>query len=347
MELVLGLVLVMAGGVLEGLFSLGVTRTPQWAWENVWGLGSLVALVVIPWPLAYLVVPNLSEVLAAAEPRTIIVVFLFGIGWGVGGIFWGKAIAAVGMALGVSLLMGFVNVLGGPLPLWVFEPHRAFTMSAWALYAAVATMIFGITLIALAGKRKEADQESTPENQDIRSLSSTTPFILGLFFCMLSGVLSACVSLGLIYGNKIGHLGDITVSNGAPRWASAFVIWALVFTGNYGVNFLYALILMIKNGNLGHLFTRGGTSHWFWAFFLGLAWPIGIVLFGIGADYMGEMGAYAAFPMMLLCAVLAGNVAGVLQGEWQGASVRARNTMVLGVSILFVAFIILGYSARL
>jgi len=346
MELWLGILLVIVGGVLEGLFSLGVTRTPKWAWENVWGLGSLVALLVVPWPLAYLTVPHLGQVFAEAGSTTLVVVFLFGVGWGLGGIFWGKAIAAVGMALGVSLLMGFINVFGGPAPLWIFDPGQSGSTSAIVLYIAVLVMIGGIVLIALAGQRKEADLRSGVE-EAAEQTASSTPFAIGLTFCVLSGLLSACVNLGLVYGNKIGNIGEIATSHGAPKWAAAFAIWALVFTGNYAVNFIYALALMIKNKNIGKLCSTGGASHWFWAIFLGIAWPLGIVLFGIGAGYMGQTDAYVAFPMMLLFAVLAGNVAGILQGEWRGASANAKSLMLSGIVVLFIAFALLGYSARL
>jgi L-rhamnose-H+ transport protein len=59
MDLTIGILLVIAGGALEGLFSLPVTRTPKWRWENSWGLGSLIALVLVPWPVALLTVPDL------------------------------------------------------------------------------------------------------------------------------------------------------------------------------------------------------------------------------------------------------------------------------------------------
>ena len=45
----------------------------------------------------------------------LVLTLLFGIGWGLGGIFWGKSIAALGMALGISLLMGLVNIIGSPV----------------------------------------------------------------------------------------------------------------------------------------------------------------------------------------------------------------------------------------
>ena len=52
---------------------------------------------------------------AALIPGVLGLTFLFGLGWGLGGIFWGKGIAALGMALGISLLMGLLNVFGSPV----------------------------------------------------------------------------------------------------------------------------------------------------------------------------------------------------------------------------------------
>ena len=119
--------LVIIAGALEGLFSLPLTRTPQWRWENVWGLGSLIALVAVPWPMALLSVNDLMGVYEQVSPGILLLVLLFGIGWGLGGIFWGKAISAVGMALGVSLLMGLINVFGSIGPMAISDPAKLAT----------------------------------------------------------------------------------------------------------------------------------------------------------------------------------------------------------------------------
>ncbi len=124
MDFLIGILLVIVGGALEGLFSLAITRTPRWRWENIWGLGSLIALVLVPWPVAFLTVPDLWAVYEDVAPGVLVVTFLFGLGWGLGGIFWGKTIAALGVALGVSLLMGLVNIFGSPVPLAITEPHK-------------------------------------------------------------------------------------------------------------------------------------------------------------------------------------------------------------------------------
>ena len=108
----------------------------------------------------------------------------------------------------------------------------------------------------------------------------------------------------------------------------------------------YACWLMWKNKTLGLLVSQGGRQYWLWAAFMGLAWPLGIVLYGMGADRMGAYGAFVAFPMMLVTAILFGNFAGAVSGEWKGTSRRTRIVMVRGVAVLGGAFAVLGLANK-
>jgi len=343
-SLILGLLLVFLAGALEGLFSLGVTRTPKWKWENSWGLGSLIALVVVPWPLALLTVPDLGAVYHSIPASKLLLTFLFGVGWGLGGIFWGKAIAAVGMALGVSLLMGLINVFGSLVPLALFQRDKVATSGGLTLIGAVALMVLGIVFIARAGKIKEQDlAKGTPAGSARATSTLSTPFSIGLIYCLVSGALSALVNFSFISGADIAATAE---KAGASMWAKGFAIWALVFTGNYLVNFLYAAWLMVRNKSFAQL-AQGDARHWGWVIFMGLAWPGGIAVYGIAAYQLGEYGAYVGFPMMLVCSILFGNLAGTLTGEWRGTSAKARGAMTLGVFILIVALGVMGMSNHL
>lgn len=340
----LGLLLVLVAGALEGLFSLGVTRTPKWKWENSWGLGSLIALLVVPWPLALLTVPDLGEVYHRIPTSKLLLTLLFGVGWGLGGIFWGKAIAAVGMALGVSLLMGLINVFGSLLPLGMFQRDTVATAGGLTLLGAVAIMVAGIGFIARAGRIKERDLAAAkPQTATAGAAKPATAFSVGLLFCVLSGALSALVNFSFIFGADIASAAE---TSGATLWAKGFAIWALVFTGNYLVNFLYAACLMVKNRSFAQI-ARGDARHWGWVIFMGLAWPGGIAVYGIAAYLLGNYGAYVGFPMMLICSILFGNLAGALTGEWRGTSARARSAMTLGVLILILALGVMGLSNHL
>jgi L-rhamnose-H+ transport protein len=339
MNLALGILMVVAGGAMEGLFSLPVTRTPRWQWENIWGLGSLIALLLVPWPVALWTVPNLTQVYSDVGPGVIGITFLFGLGWGLGGIFWGKAIAAVGMALGVSLLMGLINVFGSPVPLAIKEPNKLIEPGGLVLMAAVAVMIAGVAVCALAGKLRARDLDQSDSNSAVRSTLA-----MGLVFCVLSGVLSAMVNFGLIFGEPIA---EAAARRGASAVAKNNAIWALVFTGNYLVNAVYALALMVRRRTFGLIARAGNVRYWVWAVFMGITWPLGIVLFGIGAGMMGPYGAFVAFPMMLVMAILFGNLAGIATGEWKGTKGLTRGTMLAGVLILCLAFAIFGVSSSL
>lgn len=337
MSVLIGILLIVVGGALEGLFSLGVTRTPKWKWENFWGLGSLIALVLLPWPVAFLTVPDLFGVFASVSPWLIVTTLLFGLGWGLGGIFWGKAIAAVGMALGVSLLMGLITVVGSPVPLAINEPGTLIEPGGLMLLAALGVMVAGVVMCALAGAKKEKELHSEAQTTS----GPSTPFAVGLTFCLISAVLSAMLNFGLVFGEPIRQAAD---PPSAPNPFAANAIWALVFTSNYLVNAGYGFYLMFKNKTIGLIFSEGRPMYWFWAFFMGIAWPLGVVLFGIGAGKMGTYGAYVGFPMLLLTAILFANLAGALTGEWRGTSPKTRTVMISGVIILFAALVVFAVS---
>jgi len=263
MDLTLGIALVICGGALEGLFSLPVTRTPKWQWENVWGLGSLIALVLVPWPVALLTVPNLAGVYAAVDPRVLVLALLFGVGWGLGGIFWGKGIAALGVALGVSLLMGLINIFGSPVLLAFTEgPGKLLEPGGLTLLTAVAVMIAGVVICSIAGAIKSRELAAPADASSSNGNDIRTPFLVGLGFCVVSGLLSALVNFGFVYGEPIKQQA---LELGAPDAAAPNAIWALVFTGNYLVNAGYAFILMVRNKTLGRLVNTGGWSYWAWA----------------------------------------------------------------------------------
>src|ERR1700722_5838433 len=112
-----GALLIILGGVMEGLFSLPLKLTPKWSWENIWGASSLAALLLVPGPLLFLTIPRFWEVYAATPTWPIVWTFIFGAGWGVGGIFFGLGMSALGVSLGNSSIMGLIAIGGSVVPL--------------------------------------------------------------------------------------------------------------------------------------------------------------------------------------------------------------------------------------
>jgi L-rhamnose-H+ transport protein len=342
MSLAIGILLVVIGGALEGTFSLPVTRTPRWKWENIWGLGSLVALMVFPWPVAFATIPHLGDVFAQVDPLRIAFVFSVGVLWGLGGIFWGKGIAAVGMAMGISIMMGLTTVISSPVLLAVTKgKEKLFETGGLVLLAAVAIMVLGVVLCALAGIAKQRDLSQEGESTGAKN---ATPFAIGLMLCIISAVFSSMLNFGFVYGEP---LKEATLKTQVSAASANNAIWALIFTGNYLVNAGYAFFLMWKNRTAKLIVSEGSASYWLGVCYLGVAWPLGVILYGIGADRMGDYGAYIAFPMLLVMSILFANLAGALTGEWRGVSKKTKSLMIAGILVLVAAFAVFGLSNAL
>jgi L-rhamnose-H+ transport protein len=310
-----------------------------------------MALVLVPWPLAIITVPGLFNVYGHSSPTAIVNAILFGAGWGIGGVFFGLGIAAVGMSLGLSLIMGIVAIGGSIVPLLMKYPEQLLRPAGLVLMAGIVVMILGLWACARAGhfkeeSRKVAGMSDLTVSHSARSEESrkSPPFKMGLFFCITSGVLSALVNFGFIFGQNIA---DAAIQQGVSATNATNAIWALVFTSNYVVNVGYCVYLGWRNKTLKKFLAAGTGLYWLGAVAMGVLWAVGIVVYGMGATRIGRFGAFLGYPIMLICSILTGNALGVLTGEWRATSSAAKRVMVYGVCLLMVAIGVLAYSSRL
>src|SRR5260370_16247035 len=79
MPLLLGFLLVLLAGLLQGTFILPMTLVRKWEWEHTWATFSLLGMVVFNWIITLLFVPNIFGVYAASPPRDLAILALFGL----------------------------------------------------------------------------------------------------------------------------------------------------------------------------------------------------------------------------------------------------------------------------
>lgn len=339
----IGLILLILAGVMEGGFTLLLKYTPKWQWENTWGAGSLMALVLVPWPLAIITVPGLFNVYRHSSLTAVVTAILFGAGWGIGSVFFGLGIAAVGMSLGLSLIMGIIAIEGSIVPLLMKYPEQLLRPAGLVLMAGIAVMVLGLWACARAGHLKEESRKAMGIT-DLTVSSSRTPFKVGLFFCITAGVLAALLNFAFIFGQNVT---DVAIQQGVSATNATNAIWALVFTSGYLVNLGYCGYVGWRKMTLKKFLARGTGLYWLGAVGMGVLWAVGVVVYGMGATRIGRFGAFLGFPIMLICSILTGNALGVLTGEWRASSHPAKRVMVLGVCLLMVAIGVLAYSGRL
>ena len=204
-----GLVLAVLGGVLMGSFSLPMKKTAQWAWENTWLVWAVAALVITPWTIALITVPDLIDVYAKAGWGTLGMVFLFGVGWGLGAVTFGQSLSLLGMSLAFAISIGLTLALGALVPM-ARNPVVFVTPGGMTITAGVLLMLTGVVISAIAGRRKEAQMNRNAEQTPVASAAVGTPgstsatiFVKGLTLAILSGFFNPMINFAFNFADRI------------------------------------------------------------------------------------------------------------------------------------------------
>ena len=125
MAAALGVAAAVCSGLANGSWNLptkpdaprSVYAGTVWAWENIWFVANVLIPVFNTGVVLAVVGPSvLSEVFADAEPRHLWAICVPSLAWGWGGVGFGQAIKRLGVALGTSIVMGIIVVIGTALP---------------------------------------------------------------------------------------------------------------------------------------------------------------------------------------------------------------------------------------
>jgi len=159
----MGYLLVIAAGVLQGAFVLPMKSTKKWAWENTWLVFSTAGYLIWPWLLALLTIPHPFTVLANTSVRSLALVELFGLGWGLGAIAFGLGVSRLGMALALTVIVGLAATAGALIPLVVLAPEKLAQPQGLVMLASLALVLIGLGLSSWGGKLREPEQSSTSD----------------------------------------------------------------------------------------------------------------------------------------------------------------------------------------
>ena len=343
----LGILVILAGSTANSAFGLGLKFTRSWKWEHIWLLFSVTAMIMIPWLLGFLTIESLFAVLAAAEARDLLLVFLFGMGWGVGSVLYGLALKMVGLALSYAIVMGLTAAVGTMAPFVLLHWDDFLTVKGMVICAGVLLVVVGVLLSAWAGKLRE---ESPGRLQDPAEGSETAakkftraaPLLLGLLVAALSGILSPMLNLSFAYGIK---LADQAVLLGTSPSMASNVIWVVALSAGFLVNAGYCVYLIVK-GRSWHIFRRQ-PFHYGVGAAMGILWVCGVVTYGIGGSMLGDLREVIGWPMASAMSIIAATVWGALSGEWTGASRKSMAVMGVSILVLSASMFLIGWTNTL
>ena len=330
----MGYLLVVLAGVFQGSFMVPMKFTRRWAWENTWLVFASTAYLLWPWLLAWAALPHLRSVISGTSLHSLVLIELFGLGWGFGALTFGLGVDLLGLGLGFTIMLGLSASAGSLIPLAVLSPAKLIQPRGILTEAALVLVLGGIALCSWAGKLRD-DGKAASEDKGSRS------FVLGLVICIASGLLSSCGNLGFAFGEEVVQKA---IERGAAEFMAGNVLWALITIPLFLVNAIYCVVLLKKRGTGRNFLGLGTHLYWLLGASMGLLWIAGFVFYGPGARRLGPLGTSVGWAIMLSVMVMTANVSGYFTGEWKGASAKAYGLLLGGIFTLIVAIGVVGYA---
>ncbi len=234
----IGVVFHWIGGLAAGSFYAPYRRVRQWSWETYWLVGGFFSWIIAPWVMALLLVPGPLKVLRHSQPKVLLLSYVFGALWGVGGLTFGLTMRYLGIGLGYAVALGYCAAVGTLTP--PFLDHKAYTLvSTWSggvTLLGIVVCLLGITVSGMAGMSKERELSAEQKKASIREFS----FTKGMAVAAFSGILSACMAIGLHLGGPIKELTrqQLVAHGRMDLWANLPSL-VIVLLGGFTTNFLW------------------------------------------------------------------------------------------------------------
>jgi len=326
----IGFFLILVAGVMNGSFATPMKHVRGWAWEHTWLLWSVTGLLLVPMAAFFATVAHAWEVYRVTDGRSLWMVVLFGLLWGISAILFGVGVARVGVAVGFALILGISSVLGSMIPLLSKRPEALLEPVGQLTAAGVLLQVVGVGLCGLASHKRARDGNA---------VLSKRRFWTGLLICFLSGLGAPMVNFGLVFGTKVS---EAAVALGTPPAHALNAIWPLLFGGALLVNCGYCVYLIQRGSNwkafarppVPRNFILGGT--------MGVLWMGSNLVYAYGSVLVGPLGLALGWPVMMGCVVLTANAWGAATGEWRGTGPSARRWMAAGTAALVAGVCLIG-----
>lgn len=328
--------LIVFASVFQGSFGLGMKYMAPLKWESWWLVHVTIAMIILPFAWAILVVPDLIGVLNAsfsdsAMQSVVYLAMLFGFLWGIGGILFGVSVPYIGLSLTMGIVMGLAGSIGALIPLLQMENATSSPQFPYVIGGLAITLV-GVAITAKAGidKDKITSQASGEKSNMVK----------GILIAVACGVLSALLNVGFVEAAPIAKLAE---QMGAIDRNASLAAWVVVLIGAFIMNAGYALFLLFKNKTWTSFNVKGSSKAYRWAILASIFWFGALGIYGQGAALIGPIGGVIGWPMLLGLSLIVSNFWAYRAGEWQGAK-KPFNLLLMGLVVLIVASVILGYS---
>jgi len=321
-----GIMLILVAGIMGASFAVPMRYMQRWAWENIWTVWSVVALLIVPWALAFSTVSGLGTVYGEAGIKALCLTGTLGFLWGIAGFLFGLSVELVGMSLTFAVVNGMSSAIGSLVPLLVLHRQSVFTSGGLLVSVGVFGVVMGVLLCSWAGSLRAKTKED-PANTTM-SKGNSANFWRGLAVTFGSAVLAPCLNLGIAFGREITAAA---VNHGTSPAASTNGLLAILFTGGFLSNIAYCVYRIRKNRTVGLFAITESKKYFALGALMGALWIFSYAIYGSSLSFLGEFGTVAGWPILMAAITIASSLWDVAFGDWRKGPLRI---MGLGVALL-------------
>ena len=343
MAVIWGVILHALGGFASGSFYLPYKKVNGWAWESYWLVGGIVSWVLAPWVMGSLTVHHLLDVLRQTDTPTLLWIYFWGVLWGFGGLTFGLAMRYLGLSLGMAVTLGLCAVFGTVVPP-IYEgkfPELVHSLPGQMTLAGLGVCVLGIVICGAAGIMKERtltdeQKQATIAEFDLRK---------GLFVAVFSGVMSACFSFGITAGKP---MADLAVANGTNDLFKNNATFILIMLGGLTTNAVWCIYLNLKNKTYTDYFNPSmpALRNVIFCALAGTTWYFQFFFYGMGDSKLGTF-SFSGWTLHMAFIIAFSSMWGLLLHEWRGANRSTLRTVSLGILIVVLSTVVVGYGTYL
>ena len=343
----IGLLFHALGGVAAASFYAPLKFIRKWPWECFYLAMGAFAWLLTPWIFAGATTPDLFGVLSRAPASALAWTFLFGILWGVGAVTYGLTMRYLGMALGMSVALGFCALFGTLIPP-IFRGELmavASTTGGQVVIGGVALCAVGILVAGYAGFRKERELPAEL-SADHKSGDDEFAPIKGLVVAFICGLMSACFAFGIQSGVPIAELA---VEAGANPLFQNNVVLCVILPGGFLTNTLWCLYLNRRNKTFSGY--RSATPSETTGILTlcaasGIIWYFQFFFYGMGSTKMGAFD-FSSWSLHMSFIIICGNLWGLFFKEWRGVTRATLSIVWTAILLLILSTVIIGWGNSL
>ena len=325
--------LVLAAALMNAVYTLPMKLNRRWKWEHSWLAFTFLGVAIVPTILAAFTIPHLPLAYDGVSSGVLLGMAACGILWGVSLVFFGMAVDTIGVAITFAVALGTSAASGALIPLVSQHYKEIFTTKGFLVFLGISAILAGVAICGRAGRQRDSERGKSEPGRNEASFGK------GFACAFLSGLLGSMLNVGLTLGAPIQqnarNLGASEAMMSNAVWLPCLYAGAIPGLG-------YCLFLMRKNRTTKDFFPASRWYYWLTPAAMGLFWFGSIMCYSLASIKLGTLGPVIAWPLFLSSVVVASSIAGVVTGEWKGASEGALVQMWSGVACLIVAMALLA-----